>query len=203
MKIYIDFDGTLYNSTKLDKQFINLFTQYNIKTGYIEKLIDKLKNYNTVTKQLINEFNLPHNILSKINTIYSNKLVFKDSIPFLEKYYQKYDLILLTYTNDLKYQQMKINSANISKYFKEIIITTKNKSKLNNIDYKNGIFIDNNPIELERFSNSNSKHLIRIQRNTDKYSKLNININNVLTFKNFTELLENKYIEKIGDVINE
>ena len=46
MKIYIDFDGTLYNSTKLDKKFINIFKEYNIKEEYIEYLINKIKNYN-------------------------------------------------------------------------------------------------------------------------------------------------------------
>ena len=57
------------------------------------------------------------------------------------------------------------------KYFKDIIITNKDKSKLN-IDYTNGIFIDNNPLELEKFYNSNSINLIRIKRDTDKYFKV-------------------------------
>lgn len=203
MNIYIDFDGTLYNNTKLDQIFINLFNEYNIKTKYIEKLIDEIKNYPLVTKRLIKEFNLNKDILSKIDNIYSNNLIYKDVIPFLEKYYQKYNLILLTCTNDEKYQLNKIKSSNISKYFKEIIITTKDKSKLDNIDYQNGIFIDNNPIELERFYNSNATYLIRIKRTNDKYSKLNLNIKNIPTYKEFNELLENKLIEILGDDKNE
>jgi len=203
MKIYIDFDGTIYNSTKLDKKFINLFKEYNIDQKYITKLINEIKNYNIIAKRLINKFNLNTDILTQINNIYSEELIYQDVIPFLEKYYKKCNLILLTYTNDKNYQLNKINNSNISKYFKEIIITTKDKSKLNNIDYLNGIFIDNNPIELERFYNSNASKLIRIQRNTDKYSKLKLNINNIPSFKDFKELLQSKYIENLGDETNE
>ena len=204
MKIYIDFDGTLYDSYKLDNKFINIFNKYNIDKKYIQKLIDEIKNYNTIAQKLITEFNLDNSILEKINNIYSNELVFKDAIPFLDKYYQKYDLILLTITNDIDYQQKKINSSNLKKYFKEIIITPKDKSKLNNIDYINGIFIDNNPLELEKFYNSNTTHLIRIKRDTDKYSKLNLNIDNVPEYKSFNELSTDNYIDKmIGDENNE
>ena len=203
MKIYIDFDGTIYDTHKLDNKFIDIFQKYNIDSNYIKKLIDKIKNYNTIANILIQEFNLNNNILNEINSIYSNELVFKDIIPFLEKYYQKHNLILLTLTNDIDYQQRKINSSNLKKYFKDIIITTKDKSKLTNIDYSNGIFIDNNPIELKKFYNSNAKNLIRIKRDNDKYSKLSLDINNITEYKNFIDLLNSNHIEQIGDEINE
>ena len=203
MKIYIDFDGTLYNSYKLDNKFINIFNKYNINEKYIKKLINELKNYNKVANILISEFNIEKNISNEINNIYTDELVFKDAIPFLEKYYQKYDLILLTLTNDIDYQRRKINSSNLKKYFKEIIITTKDKSKIETINYHNGIFIDNNPLELKKFHNSNAIHLIRIKRDTDKYSKLNINIDNIQEYKNFLDLTISNYIDKIGDEFNE
>lgn len=203
MKIYIDFDGTIYDTHKLDTKFIEIFQKYNINSKYIKKLINEIKNYNTIANILIKEFNLNNNILNEINSIYSYELVFKDTIPFLEKYYQKYNLILLTLTNDLDYQQKKINSSNLKKYFKEIIITTKDKSKITNINYNNGIFIDNNPLELKKFYNSNATNLIRIKRDNDKYSKLSLNINNIKEYKNFTELLHSNYIEQIGDENNE
>ena len=203
MKIYIDFDGTLYNSYKLDNKFINIFNKYNINEKYIKKLINELKNNNKVANILISEFNIEKNISNEINNIYTDELVFKDAIPFLEKYYQKYDLILLTLTNDIDYQRRKINSSNLKKYFKEIIITTKDKSKIETINYHNGIFIDNNPLELKKFHNSNAIHLIRIKRDTDKYSKLNINIDNIQEYKNFLDLRISNYIDKIGDEFNE
>lgn len=199
MNIYIDFDGTIYNTSKLNQKFINIFKEYNIPSTYINKLVNNMKNYNQVANKLIKEFNLNKDILSKIDNIYSNDLIYQDVIPFLEKYYQKHNLILLTYNNDKNYQLNKINSSKINKYFKEIIITNKNKSKLNNIDYLNGIFIDNNPIELERFYKANASHLIRIKHQNDKYSELKLNINNIPTYNSFNELLESNLIEILGE----
>lgn len=203
MKIYIDFDGTIFDSTKLYNKFINIFNKYNIKKEYIKhELYDQNKNLDILANEIIKKNNLNLNILKELENIYSKNLVFKDVIPFLEKYYQKYDLILLT-LGDKTYQQKKINESKLKKYFKDIIITNKDKSNLDNIDYTNGIFIDNNPIELEKFYNSNAKNLIRIKRNHDKYSKLNLNINNVPEYNNFNELITTNYIDNIGDEINE
>ena len=42
MKIYIDFDGTLYNTTKLNNNFINIFNKYNIDKDYIKKLMNNV-----------------------------------------------------------------------------------------------------------------------------------------------------------------
>lgn len=201
MNIYIDFDGTLYNNNKFYQNFINIFIKQNIKKEEIEKYINKIyensKSYDTIAINIIDKYNLNTSILQEVNNLYNEELVFKDTIPFLEKYHKKYNLILLTLGTKEEYQIKKINSTNISEYFKEIIITTKDKSKLN-IDYKNGIFIDNNPLELKKFYNSNARKLIRIKRDIDKYSKIDIDIN-IPEFKDFEELLKNNYIEKLGE----
>lgn len=201
IKIYIDFDGTIFNSTKLYLEFLNIFKKYNIDKEYIENIMNKnykkYKNFDTIAKIIIKENNLNNSILDELNNIYTKDLIFKDTIPFLEKYSKKYDLILLTLGSN-SYQEKKIKSSNINKYFKEIIITNKDKSKLN-IDYQNGIFIDNNPLELKKFYNSKAKYLIRIKRKSDKYSKLNLDINAIPEFNNFTELLNSNYIDKIGE----
>lgn len=201
MKIYIDFDGTLFNSTKLYKEFIKTFQKYNIKKENIENYFNKIyikeKNYDTIAKKIIKENNINQSIYQELNNIYSNKLIFKDTIPFLKKYSKKYELILLTLGTNT-YQKKKINSTNISKYFKEIIITSKDKSKLD-IDYQNGIFIDNNPFELKKFHNSKAKYLIRIKRRTDKYSKFNLDLKNIPEFTSFNDLLNSNYIDKIGE----
>ena len=199
MKIYIDFDGTLFNNSKHYKKLITIFKKYNIQEEYINNLTNNkhYKNMDNLAKEIINNNNLDKSIIKEINTIYNKDLIYKDIIPFLEKYQNKYDLILLT-LGTKNYQLKKIKSSNISKYFKEIIITNKDKSKLN-IDYQNNIFIDNNPKELKKFYRSKAKYLIRIKRNTDKYSKINLDIENIPEFNNFNELLESKYIEKIGE----
>lgn len=205
MKIYVDFDGTLFNSSKLQSKYIEIFIKHNVNKKYLEKIINedykKEKNFDTLAKKIINDNNLDQSILKEINSLYSNKLIFKDAIYFLEKYYKEHTLILLTLGNK-SYQQKKIDSSNISKYFKDIIITNKDKSKLD-IDYTNGIFIDNNPLELKKFYNSKANNLIRIKRNTDKYSKLTLDIPNIPEYISFEELINSNYIEKIGDVNHE
>ena len=53
------------------------------------------------------------------------------------------------------------------------------------IDYKDNLFIDNNPKELIKFQNKGGK-IIRIRRIEDKYSV--IDLDNVLEYKNFFDL---------------
>ena len=198
MKIYIDFDGTLFDSTKHYQEYINIFKKHNIDIeSYFNKEYQKEKNFDILSKKLIKEYNLNPSIYDELDKIYTEELIFKDVIPFLEENYNKYDLILLTLGN-INYQQKKINKTNISKYFKEIIITNKDKSKLD-IDYTNGIFIDNNPLELKKFYNSKAKYLIRIKRDTDKYSKIDLDIKNIPEFINFNELTKSNYIKQIGE----
>jgi len=198
MKIYIDFDGTLFDSTKHYQEYKNIFKKYNIDIeSYFNKEYKKEKNFDSLSKKLIKEYNLNSSIHDELDKIYSEKIIFKDAITFLEENHNKHELILLTLGN-IDYQKKKINKTNISKYFKEIIITNKDKSKLA-IDYTNGIFIDNNPLELKKFYNSKAKYLIRIKRDTDKYSKIDLNIKNIPEFINFNELTKSNYIKQIGE----
>lgn len=130
MKIYIDFDGTLFNNGKHYKNIINILKKYNITEEYINNLTNNkhYKNMDNLVKEIIINNNLDKSILKEINTIYTEELIYKDIIPFLEKYQNQYDLILLT-LGTKNYQLKKIKSSNISKYFKEIIITNKKMNK--------------------------------------------------------------------------
>ena len=93
IKIYIDFDGTLFNSTKLYNDFIKFFKKYNIDELSINKLYKQEKNLDTLATSLIKKYSLPQSISEEFNQIYSNKLIYKDIIPFLEEYSKKYYLI--------------------------------------------------------------------------------------------------------------
>lgn len=200
MNIYIDFDGTIFDISLLNNDFINLFN--NIDSHYIKSLIKKYKNYYIVTDILIKKYNLEENYINKVNSLFENNYLYKDAITFLEKYYQKYNLILLTYTNSIEYQKRKINSCNIDKYFKDIIITTKDKSKLDNIDYQKGIFFDNNPLELKKLNNKNIINIVRINHQNDTYNKEKT-LNNIKEYPDFIELINDNYLEKIGENIYE
>ena len=176
MKIYLDFDGTLFNTDKFYQDYLNLFQEYGLDEDLINNI--KLKLFKTtkfnldiLTNYLVKEYNLDNNILLKVNNLYNSSYVFKDVIPFLEKN-KNLEINLLTY-GDYNYQLKKIEGSNLKKYFKNIIITDKDKSKLN-LDYQNNLFIDNNPIEIKKFLEV-TKNVIRIRRKEDKYSKLESN----------------------------
>lgn len=202
MKMYIDFDGTLFDSTIQYERLLNIFKKYNIEKDYIEELkkedfYQKEKSYDVLAEKIISNKNLDPNILKEVEGIYTEDLVYPDVVPFLKKYSSKFELILLTLGN-VKHQEKKIKVSKLSKYFKDIIIAEKDKSKID-IDYTSSIFIDNNPIELERFHNSKAGYLIRIKRDIDKYSLLPLTVDNVPEFANFDELTKSNYLDKIGD----
>lgn len=176
MKIYLDFDGTLFNTDKFYQDYLKLLKEYNIDEATINNIKPKLFksslfNLDILTNYLVKEYNLDNNLLARVNNLYNSSYVFKDVIPFLEKY-KTLEINLLTY-GDYNYQLKKIEGSNLKKYFKDIIITDKDKSKLN-LAYETNLFIDNNPKEINKFLEV-SNHVIRIRREEDKYSKLDSN----------------------------
>lgn len=187
MKIYLDFDGTLFDTDKFYQDYLKLLQEYNIDEATINNIKPKifkntLFNLDILTNYLVKEYNLDNNIYLKVNNLYNSTYVFKDVIPFLEKY-KNLEINLLTY-GEYNYQQKKIEGSNLKKYFKNIIITDKDKSKLN-LDYKNSLFIDNNPKEIKKFLEV-SKYVIRIKRKEDKYSKIE---SNSLEYNNLLEIV--------------
>lgn len=186
MKIYIDFDGTLFNTDKFYQDYLTILNKYNISSFEIDEMKKELFtnrrfNLDILTDYIISKYNIK-NLKQEVESLYNNSYVFEDVIPFLEKY-KNYNLILLT-LGDIDYQNRKIESSNLSKYFQDIIITDVDKSQLD-IDYKDNLFIDNNPKELIKFQNNGGK-IIRIRRIEDKYSV--IDLDNVLEYKSFFDL---------------
>lgn len=186
MKIYIDFDGTLFNTDKFYQDYLTILNKYNISSFEIDEIKKELFtnrrfNLDILTDYIISKYNIK-NLKQEVESLYNNSYVFEDVIPFLEKY-KNYNLILLT-LGDIDYQNRKIESSNLSKYFQDIIITDVDKSQLD-IDYKDNLFIDNNPKELIKFQNNGGK-IIRIRRIEDKYSV--IDLDNVLEYKSFFDL---------------
>ena len=185
MKIYIDFDGTLFNTDKYIEDIINILNNYGIDKKLFEEvkkifyINNKVFDITDILDYFIDKYNIDNDLKYKINSLLNNSYIYPDVIENLKTLIDMgYELYLLTYGYK-NYQRKKINSSNISNFFKNIIITEKDKSKLD-IDYENSIFIDNNPIEIERFHNSNAKKIIRIIREKEKYSKDICNVLNVI-----------------------
>ena len=175
--IYFDFDGTLYDSDKLMRQFTDICKKFKILEEDIDTIEqelfteNKLFNLDELANYLSEKYILPPDFLKELENLYSEKNIYPDVYLALNKIKQsqKYDMVILTYGN-IKYQQKKIHNCDILEYIKEVIITEKKKSDINNIDYENSIFIDNNPTQIKALKDK-TDNVIRIRRKTDKYSK--------------------------------
>ncbi len=195
MKIYIDFDGTLFNTDKYTEDFMNIFNEYDISKLLLDEAKEflfsdhRLFNINIVVDYFISKYNVDSNLRNNINDLFNTSYVYSEVFDCLNQLKgMGYELYLLTYGDEI-FQKTKIKASNISKYFKKIIITEKDKSKLD-IDYKNSIFIDNNPVEIEKFYNSNAKIVIRIRRDSDKYKKMECNISDLIECKDFNHVVQ-------------
>lgn len=195
MKIYIDFDGTVFNTDKYSEDFMKIFNEYGINKLLFEQakkiLFDdeKLFNISEIVDFFIDEYNVDSSLKIKIDKLLNDLYVYSDVVDCLNILTNYgYELYLLTYGNDT-FQRIKINASNLSRFFKDIIITEKDKSKLN-IDYKNSIFIDNNPLEIKKFNDAGAKKTIRIRRDNEKFSNIQYSNLNSFDCKNFNEIIK-------------
>lgn len=172
MNIYIDFDGTLFDTDKFYNDFIMLCKKNNVSESEVFNIRNKthkLFNLDDLALEIKKEFSLNDDFINSVNDLYDKKYLYEDVIDFLEKYYQKYNLYILSY-GETNYQTKKISCCSFDKYFKDIIITT-DKGK-ENIDYKDGWFIDNNPREIEKLKEAGASKIIRIKRKDDSHFNL-------------------------------
>ena len=92
-------------------------------------------------------------------------------------------------TNEnMEFHELKINGSGISNYFDTIIITATPKHELD-FKYENGIFVDDNPKDLENLYNVNGKRIIRIKRKNGRYSDKPLNISKIEEYTTLSEIL--------------
>lgn len=178
-KVYIDFDGTLYNSDNFYNGFIEICSKYNIEKEKVKEIENSLFNnknlfnVDILSQKIFEYYQLPISFLYDVEALYKKPNLFSDTIPSLEQLIKssKYELYILTHGNR-EYQLKKITSSKIDKYIKEIIVTTGSKIDLDGINYQESIFIDNNPFQIKQLIAAKAKKVIRIRRHQDKYSKI-------------------------------
>lgn len=178
-KVYIDFDGTLYNSDNFYNGFIEICSKYNIEKEKVKEIENdifnnkNLFNVDILSQKIFEYYQLPISFLYNVEALYKKPNLFSDTIPSLEQLIKssKYELYILTHGNR-EYQLKKITSSKIDKYIKEIIVTTGSKIDLDGINYQESIFIDNNPFQIKQLIAAKAKKVIRIRRHQDKYSKI-------------------------------
>ena len=201
MNYYIDFDSTLYDTSK-----ISTIISESIITSILEqKIVDKNKlleecktQINTtpsiydLPKYFSDKYNLePLPILNNLKNsiINSENLVFPDVKPFLEKLKShNHKLYILTFAkHSLQFQMDKLTGSKLLGLFNGVFITSTPKYELD-INYSNGIFIDDNPEDLLGLYKQNPIEVIRINRINSKYSQKSLENNNIKEYMDFTQV---------------
>lgn len=203
MNYYLDFDNTLYETAKLTTLMIEaIASKISSEKGknFNEILIETKENFNSTTDNIFSyaekmakkyEIN-PQETVESVNNILENgeKIVFEDAKRFLEKLKEKgHKCFILTYLpkSNQQYQMKKILGSGIAHYFDGIIMTTEYKFLLD-INYKNGIFIDDDPRDLNGLFQSKAKKVIRIRKQNNKRSKIDIDNPEIEEYESFDDI---------------
>lgn len=203
MNYYIDFDNTLYNTPLLKDAMLNsisteIAVQKNLDKNEIFKKCNLMFNRENIydiyelAKYFSDKYDVDSKIvIDKLNIVILNgeKFLFDDTINFLEKLKKDgHKIYMLTYCKEsLQFQSLKISGSKIANMFDSLFITSIPKYELD-IDYTNGIFIDDNPKDLIGLYKKNPKDLIRIRRPENKYSAKDLENIEIKEFKNFNDL---------------
>ena len=208
MIYYIDFDSTLFNTSGFIKEIlIALSKEINFQDCNLgaEKIYlevkkvyakDNIYNLNELCKYFAEKYNLnEERLVNSVDNVINNgkDFVYNDSVEFLKNLINNgHKINLLTYTlkERIEYQVQKVYGSGLVKYFENIIITTAPKWKLD-LNYSNGIFIDDNPKDLAGLYHQNSQAVVRIKREGNKYSSKsmpdNIEIPEYASLKEFCQ----------------
>ena len=204
MKYYIDFDNTLFNTPLLTKamlkhivnEIIAVHTNLNFDEVMAEckGMFNREHIYNIyeLAKYFSDKYNLDKdNVMKKLNDIIANTkdFLYDDSIDFLKKLKEAgHNLYILSYCADsLTYQSAKISGSGIADYFDALYITSVPKYELD-INYQDGIFIDDNPQDLIGLYSKNPKQVIRIRRDGNKYSVAGLDNSEIIEYKLLSDI---------------
>lgn len=205
MNYYLDFDNTLYETSRLSNDMLKgLAYEISKKTSISENdIYDELKSmfnreniYNIykLAKFFAKKYNIEESILiDKVEDIIldGKKYVYDDVISFLKELKEKNHIInVLTYVakEDLSYQLTKIKGSGLSEYFDNIIISSSLKFNLD-LKYEEGIFFDDSPKDLLGLASRNPKILVRVRRENNKYSKQELDIKNLVECKTLKDYI--------------
>ena len=205
MNYYLDFDNTLYETSRLSNDMLKgLAYEISKKTSISENdIFDELKSmfnreniYNIykLAKFFAKKYNIEESILiDKVEDIIldGKKYVYDDVISFLKELKEKNHIInVLTYVakEDLSYQLTKIKGSGLSEYFDNIIISSSLKFNLD-LKYEEGIFFDDSTKDLLGLASRNPKILVRVRRENNKYSKQELDIKNLIECKTLKDYI--------------
>ena len=202
MNYYLDY--TLYETSKLTARMLEKIANFVLEKSENvgEEIFNEVtQNFNSTTgniflyaESIAAKYNLDKDeIKLHIKNIIDNgeDMVFEDAKRFLERLKSNgHKIILLTYVPDEKnkdYQNEKIIGSGLKEYFDKIIITSEYKFTID-LDYKNGIFIDDDPRDLLGLYEKNPIKVIRIRKKNNKRSKIDIENKDILEYESFDDI---------------
>ena len=203
MNYYIDFDNTLYETAKLTANMLKAICNTVVeKKGINYEEIDTYvkENFNSTNDNIFTfaretgiKFDINSDEVEKsVKNIVENgnDIVFEDAERFLARLKENgHEIHILTYipkTNQ-EYQMQKLLGSGLMKYFDTITITSKYKFLLD-IDYTKGIFIDDDPRDLNGLYEKSPIKVIRIRKSNNKRSKIDIDNNDIEEFESFDDI---------------
>lgn len=203
MNYYIDFDNTLYETAKLTGLMLDAISKEiaNETNNSEEELLNEAKenfdsthdNIFSFAEKISNKYECdPKKVLSAVNNVIDNGkvLVFDDAKRFLDRIKDNgdkcYILTFLPKTNQ-EYQMRKVMGSGISGYFDGIIMTTEYKFLLD-INYENGIFIDDDPRDLNGLFEKHPIKVIRMRKPNNKRSKIDIDNKEIEEYTSFDDI---------------
>lgn len=198
MNYYIDFDHTLFDTYEFKKEIVKILEKNGLDESYLKTDTDKpqLFNIRKLFENISVKTKTPlEKLIQELEELFErlNELVYEDSIEFLKYLKSKnHKLHILTW-GDKEFQKEKVTASKLDKYFDEIIYAEELKYTLD-IDYANGIFIDDSIRDLTGLYNAKAKQVFRIKRKNGKDSLQELGIKEILEFDSLKEL--QKYLEK-------
>lgn len=204
MNYYVDFDNTLYETAKLTSLMIEAIGKKisELSGADVEAVTQDAKdNFNSTTDNIFThaekmgeKYNVDKiAVVNSVKGVVDNgeEIVFPDAIRFLEKLKEKgHKIFLLTFlpkTNQ-EYQMQKVFGSGLAQYFDGLIFTTVYKFLLD-IKYEDGIFIDDDPRDLNGLFEKNPIKVIRIRKPNNKRSKIDIENKDIEEFESFDDII--------------
>lgn len=200
MKIFIDFDDTLFDSNKFKKYFENIFIEEGISRKKLRKAYDQAKEKGVYSLEnhlslLSQNFGINKEIIKeKLKLLFSDLscCVYKDSWKILDQFPKK-NLFILSFGQH-SFQRKKIISSKVIRKVSKVIITQNRKIKtihefVKKYDYNKEklVFIDNRAKFLERIEKIDYK-ILTIQMVRNKSEKIAKHADHRV--KNFGEVIK-------------
>jgi FMN phosphatase YigB (HAD superfamily) len=188
MKIFLDFDDTVFNTKKFKEEIVKIFSNNGVSKDEFDKTycdLTKTKKGLYDPRKHLELMNWPQKSSYKqakkdFDDLFKklNQYIFDDFYDFVKKF-EKKNLFLISFGNSY-FQKKKIKSSGIEGYFKKIKIVEKNNKgsfiKKNTRKGEQVFLIDDRPEQLEKAKNEISRLiLIRMKRKDSRYNNLENN----------------------------